>query len=256
MTLSLVEINTYLGSFFWPFVRIGTALGVAPIFGARTVPMRIRLGLAVVLTWVILPVIPPVPAVSPFAPQGVILVANQMLLGFAIGFTLLMIFAAFIIGGQVIAMQMGLGFASLVDPQNGVQTPVVSQLYVLMTTLVFLTLDGHLVMVSVIAESFVKLPIAVHGLTPIDFWQVAEWGKHIFQFGVQLALPAITTLLLVNISFGVMTRAAPQMNIFAVGFPVIMTAGFTVILFTIPTAYEHLRRALQQGFELMRALLL
>lgn len=254
MAFSFTEISAYIGSFFWPFVRIGAALGVAPVFGARTVPVRTRLFFAFLITMVIVPLIPAAPKIDPLTPDGVLIAIQQLLIGLSMGFALLMVFAAFILGGQVIAMQMGLGFASLIDPQNGVQTPVISQLYVLLSTLIFLSLDGHLVLITVLAESFQTMPIAPQALTSDSMWLMVSWGREIFASAILIAMPVITTLLLVNIAFGVMTRAAPQLNIFAVGFPVIMTAGFILIFITLDGVQAHLTRIVDGVFEMLKLL--
>jgi flagellar biosynthetic protein FliR len=239
----------------WPFFRIAALVGVAPIFGARTVPMRIRLGLAVILTLVIAPLLPAAPAIDPLGPAGIMITVHQVLIGIAMGFALLMVFDAFIVGGQVFAMQMGLGFASLVDPQRGVQVPMVSQFYVLTATLVFLSLNGHLILIEVLAESFRTMPVAPSGLTSVGLWTLVGWGKQMFAGGVLIALPAIATLMIVNLGFGVMTRAAPQLNIFAVGFPISMTVGFAVMLVMLPTVVPQLEGLVDSVFLLLRQVL-
>ncbi len=245
-----------VGAYLWPFLRIGAAIGVAPVFGARTVPVRTRLALALVLTAVVAPLVPATPAAELLSAEGLLVAAHQILIGLLMGFVLLVVFAAFVLGGQVVAMQMGLGFASLVDPQNGVQTPMVSQLYVLLATLVFLALDGHLTLIQVLAESFYTMPIDAAGVGTAGIWQVILWGREIFAGAVMIALPAIITLLLVNLSFGVLTRSAPQLNIFAVGFPVIILSGYVVIMVTLWTALPRLSDFVERSVSLLTNLLI
>lgn len=254
-TLSTAEVAAWIGGFFWPFVRIGAMLMAAPIFGARTVPVRIRLSLGVLLTWMLLPVIPSPPVVEPLSAAGLLIMVQQVLIGVAMGFILHMVFSALSQAGESVAMTMGLGFASMVDPQNGVQTPVVSQHYVIMATLLFLALDGHLVAIEVLAESFDRLPLGVDGLTREGLWQLVTWGAYMYAGAVLIALPAVASMLLVNIAFGVITRAAPQLNIFAVGFPMTLMIGFLLLMVTLPSLIPQVSDLLVDAFNLMGELL-
>ncbi len=225
-----------------------------PVFTTRGVPMQARLIFAVALTVLIAPGIPPVPSIDPLTGQGLLIVVNQLLIGVAMGFSLRIVFAALITAGQITALGMGLGFASMVDPSNGVQVPVVSMFYSLMGILLFLALDGHLVTIQVLAESFHALPINGEGMAVSGFWDLVVWGSWIFSGAVMIALPVITAILVVNIAFGVMTRAAPQLNIFAVGFPVIMTLGFGLMLVTLPSIDTQFTQLTESALDLMRQL--
>ncbi len=254
MTITSAEISGWVGSYLWPFFRIGALVGVAPIFGAHTVPVRVRIGLALALTLLVVPLLPPAPAIDALTGVGALVAFHQVAIGAAMGFALLLLFGAFVLGGEIFAMQMGLGFASLLDPQRGVQVPVVSQFYVLLATLVFLALDGHLVLLEVLVDSFRTIPVGPRGLAAASMYTLVGWAGHMFSGAVLIALPAITTLLVVNIAFGVMTRAAPQLNIFAVGFPVIMTAGFIAMWLTLPSVAAQLQTLAAAMFEFLRGL--
>lgn len=245
------DLQDMVGVFLWPFLRIGAAVGVAPVFGARSVPVRVRLVLALALTVIVVPLMPSAPATDILGAEGLLVAGQQMLIGLSMGFVLLVVFAAFVLGGQVVAMQMGLGFASLVDPQNGVQTPMVSQFYVLLATLIFLALDGHLTVIQVLVDSFRTMPIDATGIGKAGLWQVVNWGREIFAGAVMIALPSILTLLLVNLSFGVLTRSAPQLNIFAVGFPVIIVSGYVVIMVTLWTALPRVTGFVERSLVLL-----
>ena len=172
------------------------------------------------------------------------------------GFALQLVFSAVVTGGQVIAMQMGLGFASMVDPQNGQQVPVLGQLYLLLATLIFLTLNGHLILIEVLAKSFNTFPIAISSFGSDGLWLIVSWGSQMFEGAVWMALPAISSLLIVNIAFGVMARAAPQLNIFAIGFPVTMMMGFMVILFVMPMFLPQFTKLLESVFMLIGSLVI
>lgn len=234
MNFTMMEISAWIGGYMWPFFRIGAMLMAAPITGAQSVPMRIRLILAVALTLIIAPLLPPGPQVELFGFQWVMIIIYQILIGIVIGFTFQLIFAVAITGGGIIAMQMGLGFASMVDPQNGQQVPVLSQFYLMLTTLLFLAMDGHLIMIKVVADSFTILPIGMQGIDSDALYKLATWGSDLFAAALWLALPAITSLLLINFSFGIMSRAAPQIQIFSIGFPITLMMGFVVIYYTLP----------------------
>lgn len=208
-------------------------VATAPVFGTRSVPMKVKIMTALAITSVLVPIIP-APEVNVFSPLAVILIAQQVLIGIIIGFTVQLVFSAVITGGQIVAMQMGLGFSLMVDPQNGAQSPVLSQFYILLVMLVYLAVNGHLVLIEVLAESFKTMPIATSGLVADDFMQIVRWGANVFAGGLAIALPAIASLLVVNIAFGVMTRSAPQLNIFAIGFPITMLLGFALVMITLP----------------------
>lgn len=254
MLFTTAQITGWLGDFLWPLMRVAMMFAVAPIFGGRLVPKRVRLLLSLLVTWVLLPVIPDAPAVDPLSAAGVMITLQQLLIGLVLGFMLQMVFSALVLGGQVIAIGMGLGFASMVDPQNGVQVPVVGQYYVTLATLLFLVLDGHLMLIALLAETFHALPVAVDGLNRQSLWDVAAWASHMFAGAMLIALPAVTALLLTNIAFGVITRAAPQLNIFAVGFPLTLTLGFAIMFFTVPALLPQFSDMLGDAFEMMRVL--
>ncbi len=255
MHFSSAEITALLGTWLWPLFRIGGMVMAAPVFGARSVPARAKLIITLALTLIIAPLLPPVPAIDLFSPLSFLIIAQQILIGVVMGFAVQLAFSAVITGGQVIAMQMGLGFSLMVDPQNGTQAPVLSQFYVLFAILIFLALNGHLVLIHVLLDSFTLIPIGPHGLQVGEFRKLAGWGGHIFAGGLSIALPVIASLLVVNIAFGIMTRAAPQMNIFAIGFPITMILGFTLVWITLPGIMSSIGSLFNDTYELLRQLL-
>lgn len=251
ISITGTELTGWLASLLWPFMRIGAMFAAIPIFSARSVPVRIRVLLAFFIAWILLPVIPKPPVVDLISAQALLISVYQVLIGVAMGFILQMVFSAFVIAGQSIAMAMGLGFASIIDPQNGVQVPVVSQAFLIMVTLVFLALNGHLLLIDVLADSFQRLPVGPVVISQDGLWQLVTWGSNMFVGGMLVALPAVAALLLVNLAFGVASRAAPQLNIFAVGFPVMILVGLAFIILTLPSITDHLSRMMLEAIDLI-----
>ncbi len=239
MVITDAEVGRWLGSIFWPFVRIGSALSIAPIFSSKMLPMRIRLLLALALTIVITPLLPAAPVVPAISASSFLIIVQQLLIGLTMGFVFSVVMAIFIYAGQIIAMQMGLGFASMIDPVNGVSVPVVSQFYALLVTLIFLTMGGHLQMIQVIFDSFRLMPVSVDNVAMIGVRGLLEWSGILFSGALSVALPVIGSLLVVNMAFGIMARSAPQFNIFAIGFPITMLVGFIIMLITLPNIIDH-----------------
>lgn len=241
MDVSSAEITGILGAYLWPFFRIAAMVMVAPIFSSNFISQRSRILMAVAISIVILPNIPvQVPQVDALSAEGLLIIAHQILIGACMGFMLQLLFNAFIVAGQIIAMQMGLGFASMVDPQNGVMVPVISQFYLVFITLIFVSINGHLILIQVMSESFVTLPIAATGLSPVDFRDIVGQASWMYAAGVIIALPAIGSLMMVNLAFGILSRAAPQISPFSIGFPMTIILGFVVMLITLPNVAGHL----------------
>ena len=228
-----------LETFIWPFVRIGAFLMVMPLVGGSFVPTRVRLLLAIALTIVIAPIIPSTATQEVLSAAGLVMVIQEIGIGVVMGFLVQLVFDAIALGGQVIGMSMGLGFAVFLDRARGVSIPVLGQLFMMLGMLVFLSLDGHLAMIQLLAESFHAWPMSQRGVTPTMLSELLTWSSQMFVFALKIALPAITALLVVNLSFGIMSRAAPTLNLFAVGFPVAMLLGFAVIFLNMGVLVEN-----------------
>lgn len=251
MNFSGSELVAMVGQYMWVFARIGGMVAVAPIFGTRTVPARVKIILTLIISMAVVPMLGEGPGVDPLSFAGLLVLIQEILIGAFIGFSVSLVFDALITGGQIIAQLMGLGFASMMDPQNGVSVPVVGQFYTVMATLIFLAINGHLLLIEMIVSSFQSLPIGV-GLSRESFMGLALWGKWVFIGAVMVALPSIVALLIVNIAFGVMTRAAPQLNIFAVGFPITILFGFLVMVLTLPNFIDKFYQLLDELFSFLR----
>ncbi len=227
LDLSVLDAgNVLLLQGLFAFCRIGAFISVSPIFGSRLVPTRVRLLIALALTAVMLPSIPPQPeSFYSLSLAFWLRIASEVLMGVALGFATQLFFHLFVMGGQIIALQMGLGFAAMFDPDNGAGVTVVGQFYMLMVTLVFLSMNGHLVLLQFVLESYRVSTF----FTPAMGGDMVELGAFMFGGALLVALPAVTALLLVNLAFGVLTRAAPQLNIFSLGFPMTLLFGVVVL---------------------------
>ncbi|TGG95964.1 flagellar biosynthetic protein FliR [Natronospirillum operosum] len=222
------QIASWVTHYMWPLFRILGFFAIVPIFGAQTVPMRVRVLLAFVVTVALVPILPPMPDVEGVSLENFITIAHQLGIGLALGFMVMVMFQVFVVAGQAIAMQMGLGFASMMDPSNGVTVAILSQWYVNLVTLIFIAMDGHLVVFQVLIDSFHTMPVGMVGLSQGSLMNIAMMGSWMFASAFVIALPAVTALLIVNLAFGIMTRSAPQLNIFALGFPITMLMGIFI----------------------------
>lgn len=241
----LAQMALYL----WPFLRVSALMLAAPVFSSAQITTRVRIILALAIAALIAPLLPAPPAVDLLSALGVLLALREIAVGLVMGFVMQVVFGAVVVAGHSIAMSMGLGFAMSVDPQNGVQVPVVSQLKVVLATLLFLAIDGHLMLLAAVADSFAVLPVASSAPPAGVFAAAVATGSQLFASALLLGLPTLTAILIINVAFGVITRAAPQLNIFAVGFPVTIIAGFLFMMLALPTFMTAMQRFLRQGLE-------
>ncbi len=254
IVLSEAQLQAFIGQYLWPFLRIGAFFMAMPIIGARTVAVRARLLLAVMVTVLASPLLPPVPDIAFFSGAGIAAITKEVLVGLALGFSLQVALHIFVLGGQFIAMKMGLGFASMNDPTNGITVTVLSQFYLLLSTIVFLAVNGHLIVIEMIVVSFTSLPIAA-GLTVTDFVNIAALGSWMFSAALLIALPVFTALLMVNIAFGVMNRSAPQINVFTVGFPLTLILGLFFMWISLAVFLPHFYQIMDEIVLFSRGLL-
>jgi flagellar biosynthetic protein FliR len=242
-------INQYLADFMLPFARVSALIMTMIGFGARTIPTRIKLFLCITVTIAIMPAIPPTNLENLLSLNTAILLAQQTIIGVMVGFMTVMVVNTFTLAGQIIAMQSGLGFASLVDPASGMNVPAVGQFFLILSTLLFWVMDGHLAYLQFIAASFDTFPIGAEYFVSLKYKEIVLWGGWMFTTALSLALAPLTAMLLINFSFGVMTRAAPQLNIFAIGFPITMMAGLLIMWLTFGNFLTHFELQWQRALE-------
>lgn len=249
MDFPLQLLMQTIADYLLPLCRVTGMFLIMAGIGVRNVPMRIKTGLVVMITLIIMPTLPPVANPDLMSGQMFLEVLLQLLIGFALGFISLMFITTFVLAGQLLATQTGLGFASMVDPASGVNVPAIGQFYLILATLLFWIFDGHLIMIQMLVFSFDTLPINGQWWDVTSYWTVIEFGGWMFATALAIALAPIVSMLTVNLSFGIMTRAAPQLNIFSIGFPITMLAGLVILWLTLDTFLFHYDKQWQYSIE-------
>lgn len=255
MEISLLQIEHWVNAFLWPLFRVASFFMAMPVIGTQMLPARLRLGLALVVTILLVPVLPPMPAFDGLSIENWLVIAQQVVIGSLLGFSATILLQSFVAGGQIMAMQMGLGFASMTDPANGVNVVIVAQIYLMLVMMLFLGMDGHLVLIEILARSFEVLPVGLQGVSRATLWQISLAGGWLFMAALLMALPAVTALLVVNFAFGIMTKAAPQLNIFAIGFPFTMLMGIFIVWASLSGFFSHYQTFATEALDMIAGLL-
>ena len=250
INISSEQYILWITSFIWPLTRILGLIAIAPVFGNSSIPVTVKVGFGVMLALIVAPTLHNLPHIDPVSLAGIMILGQQFIIGVAMGFTMQIVFASVDLAGNIIGMSMGLGFASFYDPQTNGNTPALSQYLTLIATILFLSLDLHLVLLSTLVESFDTLPIGGDNAMKPGLWlHVVQAGTVIFSSGVQIALPIIAALLVTNIALGILTRAAPQLNLFGIGFPITMAVGFLMVYIIIPYMAAPLQKLFELGIQ-------
>ena len=247
MALPMDEFIRWFSQVFWALLRVGGFMMVVPVFGNQLVSPRIRIAMVLAVALAVSPLLTPMPVLTELSLSMLVDAVLQLFAGVGLGFATMVFFQLFIVAGQFIGMQMGLGFAAMVDPGNGVQVTALSQFYLILVTLMFLAMNGHLVLLDVLITGFKAFPLGTGvGLAELAL-EISRLGGWMFVGGVLVALPAVLALLVVNLAFGVMSRSAPQLNIFSLGFPFSLMFGLVIILLSLNgwlPQFENLSREL------------
>ena len=242
VTVSSMQLNAWLTMLLWPAARILALISVAPLFGHGGVPVRVKLGLGLLLSVVVAPAVPE--GVAPVSLAGLMILTQQILIGLALGFMVRIAFAAVEMAGELCGLTMGLSFASQFDPLGEHQATVTSQLFGWLALLVFVSSNLHLAMLAALADSFRQVPISALPVGSGFFRQLVLTGSTVFSSGLQLAMPVIAALLITNLALGILTRAAPQLNLFSIGMPVTLALGFLMLMLTLPYLSPAIRNLL------------
>lgn len=250
VSVDIDQLYQWMNGFLWPFFRIAGLVGTAPILSESSIPIRLRVGLAVLCTLVAAPLLGPMPDVPTGSFAGLLIAAQQVIIGIALGLTMRMVFTAALMAGEFIGLQMGLAFASFFDPATGANTAVLSRLINLVMMLLFLAVNGHLLMLSGLIHTFEFLPVGAS--LNINGWgTLLEWSSQLWISGMLLALPLIIVLLTINLSLGILNRTAQQLSVFAVGFPITLTTGLVILSIVIPQSSEFMTRLFGEGYQAM-----
>ena len=253
ITFTTAELNALIATFVFPLVRVLALLAAAPPYNNASLPVRVRLILGLAITLAIAPAVGAAgtpPGVAPASGAGLLILAEQMLIGYAMGFSMRLVFSAVDLAGNVFSTQMGLGFATSYDPTSTSQTAVVSEMLGTLALLMFLGIDGHLMVLSTLAQSFQALPVGA--LPGSATWSnLANAGVTVFSGGLLLALPIIVTLLITNTALGVLGRVSPQLNLIVIGFPVTITLGFGALYVCLPYLIQPLMHLFETGLQSM-----
>lgn len=247
ISISEAQLVAWLSPVLWPFVRVLALFSVAPVFSQRAIPLRLKVGLALLVAICAQPVLGVQPVISINSAQALGTVVQQVVIGLSVGFAVRLVMAAVEVAGEVIGLQMGLNFASFFDPTSNAQLSAVARFMVQIATLLFIVINGHLLVLMAVLKSFEAFPVDGNFLQAIAQMRLHEMGSAVFASAFWIALPMIAMLLFVNLVLGIISRVAPQMNIYAVGFPVTLTVGLLGLVATLPLLEQPMVALLQKG---------
>lgn len=253
--VTFAQLHGWLVAFFWPFARIAALMLSAPLWGHESVPRQAKIAAAGAVAVVIAPVLPPMPDVPLFSWAGFGLLVEQLLIGAAIGLTVRVMLAVVQASGEFIGLQMGLAFATFFDPASGTNMVVLSRILYMITLLMFLAFNGHLMVLEILATSFRTLPIGIARFDPEAFIMLARYGGTIFTAGMLLALPLVASLLIINLALGILNRSAPQLTVFNIGFPTSLTVGLILLMVLMTDLGSFLERHFARGLAFLQNLL-
>lgn len=256
LVLNSAELDALLIAWLFPLARVLGFMGTAPIVSNQALPRRVRLTIGLAITFALVSTIPrPDASFQPGSWVGIGIFIQQIVIGVAMGLSMRIVMSAVDIAGDLMGLQMGLSFATFFDPNTSAQTAVISQFLSLLSSLTFLALNGHLLLIDVLAHSFELAPIGASVVTGKAWSVVAGLGSIIFVSGLLIALPVIAALLVTNLALAVLTRTAPQLNLFSLGFPITNTVGYLVIIASLGSLTSVLQRLYDSGFDLLAVMI-
>ncbi|PRY64601.1 flagellar biosynthetic protein FliR [Vreelandella songnenensis] len=253
--VTFAQLQGWLIAFLWPFARITAFMAAAPLWGHSSIPNQAKVGLAVLVSIVIAPILPAMPNVAIMSWAGIGIMVEQIVIGLAIGLVMHIILAVVQAAGEYIGLQMGLGFASFFDASSGTNIMVLSRILYMITLLMFLAFNGHLMVLETLVMSFETLPIGMEGLNPNAFELLARYAGTIFASGMLLALPLVGPLLIINLALGILNRSAPQLTVFNIGFPTSLIVGLTLLMVLMTDIGRFLQSLFSQGLGMMQTLI-
>lgn len=251
-----LSIEPQLWALLFAMVRVGAAFVAAPVFGAVSVPLPVRVTLAGAIGVLVLNAAPITPPAEIFSPLTFMMIASEILVGLAMGFILQIAFAAPLIASEIIGTSMGIGFAAAINPQSGQSTPALGQFFSVLLTLLFLALDGHLILVDLVVRSYTLLPPGQAWIAPGKLRDIALFGGYAFTAGVLLALPVGFLLLCLNVIVGMLSRSAPALNLFAVGLPASLAVGVVGLFLAMPAMGDYMQVIVREALDAITVLVL
>ena len=243
------QLMAWLTPILWPFLRALALMTSLPVFSQRSVPMRVKVGLAFFIALASQASLPPMPVIPLDSPLAWIVVLQQVLIGVSLGFAVRVVFAAVEFAGEIIGLQMGLNFAGFFDPVTASQGTASGRFFGTMVAFLFIIINGHLAIIVALIKSFSAFPVGPEPFAFLRAVQPQVWGAEVFAIGLWIALPLVGMLLFVNLVLGVISRVAPQINIFAIGFPITLGVGLIGMLLTLPLLQQPFTMALERMLE-------
>ena len=250
ISLTEAQLVAWVSPILWPFLRVLAVFTAAPIFSSRAFPLRAKIGLAFLIAFSAQPSMPSQAIIDINGPEAFGAVVQQVGIGLAIGFTVRLVFAAFELAGQVVGFQMGLGFAAFFDPASSAQSSAMGRFYANMAALLFLALNGHLMVIMAVVHSFAAFPVDQNFLQALASMKLQTLGAELFASAFWIALPVIAMLMFANLALGIVSRVAPQMNIYAIGFPVTLAVGLVGVAATLPLLEQPFAALMEQMMEI------
>ena len=252
ISLTEGQILAWLTPLLWPFFRALALLASLPVFGQRAVPMRLKIGFALFISLAAQPSLPAMPVIALDSPQVVLVIVQQLLVGVTLGFAVRIVFAAVELGGELIGLQMGLNFAGFFDPATAAQGTASGRFFGTLVAFLFVLSNGHLAVIAALVRSFEVFAVGDEPFAFLRQMQPQQWGTEVFTLGLWIALPLVGMLLFVNLVLGVISRVAPQISVFSVGFPITLAVGLIGMLVTLPLLEQPFAMALQRMLSLFQ----
>jgi flagellar biosynthesis protein FliR len=249
ISFSEAQILGWITPLLWPFLRALALFSAMPVFSTRGVPIRARIGLAAFIALAAQPSLPVSAAVALDSAPGLMLVAQQIIIGATLGFAVRLVFTAVEFAGELIGLQMGLNFAGFFDPIAATTATATSRFFGTSVAWLFVVINGHLLVVAALVQSFTAFPVSPQPFAFLHQMAPHQWGAEIFSVGLWIALPLITMLLFVNMVLGAISRVAPQINIFAIGFPITLGVGLLGLVLTMPALERPFAMTLERLLE-------
>lgn len=234
ISISEAQLIAWISPIFWPFLRVLAVFTTAPVFSSRAFPTRAKIALAFFVALATQASLPDMPLVGFNDPQVLGVVMQQVGIGLAIGFVVRLVFSAVELAGEVVGFQMGLNFAAFFDPTLNAQSSAVARFFGQMTALLFVVMNGHIMVLAAIVQSFRTFPVDQNFLEALGRMKLYQLGSDLFASALWIALPMVGMLMFANLALGIISRVAPQMNIFAIGFPITLMVGLIGIAVTLP----------------------